>query len=175
STELWHEVETGAWRVVDRLDRDEHRYLLALVTAPSSRAITRREQEVVEYASRGWSNKVIAYELGVATSTVSTHLAHAAAKLGLSSRGAVIQTYLAATRPQADLSVTHHISAGQRFAVIAIPLRSALLAPLSSAEGEVVAAVLAGKSNAEIADARGLSRRTIENQLASAMKKLGTG
>ena len=172
ATALWHQLENGSWCVVDQLDRDECRYVLA--QEGGGRALTRREREVVEHASRGWSNKLIAYELGVATSTVSTHLSHAAAKLGLASRSAVIQTFAAlAARPGLEVTVKHLFSAGKRFAVIAIPLRSTLPQGLSSAERDVVVLAIAGKSNVEIALARLVSRRTVENQLASAMKKVG--
>jgi DNA-binding CsgD family transcriptional regulator len=44
---------------------------------------------------------------------------------------------------------------------------------LTPSEREVVAAVLRGVSNAALARARGVSLRTIANQLASAFSKLG--
>lgn len=47
------------------------------------RALTRREQQVLAYAEIGHSNKLIAYSLGVAISTVSTLLARARRKLRL--------------------------------------------------------------------------------------------
>jgi DNA-binding CsgD family transcriptional regulator len=173
ATELWHELERGGWAVVDRIDRDQHRYVLARKAAGGTRALTRREREVVEHASRGWSNKLIAYELGVSSSTVSTHLSHAAAKLGARSRTVLIHIFraLAAMRP--GVAVEYVESAGQHFAVIAMPLGAKLPASLSPAERAVAALAIAGKSNADIARARGVSRRTIENQLATAMKKLG--
>jgi len=48
-------------------------------------------------------------------------------------------------------------------------------APLTCAEREVRALVLAGRSNAEIARARGTSLRTVANQIASMFRKLGVG
>lgn len=45
--------------------------------------------------------------------------------------------------------------------------------PVTDAEAATLALVLDGKSNREIALARGVSERTIANQLASAFKKLG--
>lgn len=44
---------------------------------------------------------------------------------------------------------------------------------LSSAEQAVVAAIFAGKSNADIAKERGTSVRTVANQVASIFRKLG--
>jgi DNA-binding CsgD family transcriptional regulator len=50
-----------------------------------------REAQVARGAALGHSNKLIAYELGLATSTVSTLLARAIRKLRLHSRGALIR------------------------------------------------------------------------------------
>jgi DNA-binding CsgD family transcriptional regulator len=45
--------------------------------------------------------------------------------------------------------------------------------PLSATEQEIVAAVLQGASNRDIAQARGVSVHTVANQLRSACRKLG--
>jgi DNA-binding NarL/FixJ family response regulator len=177
ATQLWHQLELGSWSVVDHLDRDRRRYLLARENAPSARstrALTPRERQIVEHASHGTSNKVIAFELGISTSSVSTHLSHAAAKLGLSSRTGLIQLFVAlAVKSPSDASVSYVGWGGNRFALLAMPRSPDLPEILSPAEREVVTLVVAGKSNAAIAQARGVSSRTVENQLATAMKKLG--
>jgi DNA-binding NarL/FixJ family response regulator len=175
TTELWHRLETGSWSVVDQVDLDHHRYVLAgenVRTVWDTRALTERERRVVEIASRGLSNKVIAYELGVATSTVSTHLSHAATKLGVASRASVIQVYAALTARR-DTEVSYVGWDGKRFAVIAMRLGASLPAALSPAERQVVRLAILGRSNLAIARARDVSPRTIENQLSAAMKKLG--
>ncbi len=46
---------------------------------------------------------------------------------------------------------------------------------LTPAESDVVAHLLRGASNAEIAAARGASERTVANQVANAFRKLGVG
>jgi DNA-binding CsgD family transcriptional regulator len=53
-------------------------------------SLTPREREVVTFASRGASNKEIAYELGLALSTVATHLRHGLEKLHVASRRELI-------------------------------------------------------------------------------------
>jgi len=53
--------------------------------------LSRREQQVVALAALGRTNKLIAYELGLAESTVAEHLRHAAKKLGARSRAALLQ------------------------------------------------------------------------------------
>jgi DNA-binding NarL/FixJ family response regulator len=174
ATQLWRQLELGSWSVVDQVDHERRCFLFAqenALEARVARALTEREREVVVFASRGLSNKVIAYELGVTSSTVSTHLSHAAAKLGLASRAAIIETYLALTAAQ--VSVSYVGWAGKRYAVLAMPRRFELPDGLSAAEREVVARAARGESNAAIARVRAVSVRTVENQLASAMRKLG--
>lgn len=48
--------------------------------------LTPREQEVLELIGRGYANKRIALELGIAEKTVKTHVSHVLAKLGVSDR-----------------------------------------------------------------------------------------
>ena len=48
--------------------------------------LTPRETEVLELIGRGYANKRIALELGVAEKTVKTHVSHVLAKLGVSDR-----------------------------------------------------------------------------------------
>ena len=55
--------------------------------------LTMREQQVVELASMGHHNKLIAYNLGVSHSTVRVLIARAARKLQSSSRNDLIHRY----------------------------------------------------------------------------------
>jgi two-component system, NarL family, response regulator LiaR len=48
--------------------------------------LTPREQEVLDLIGRGYANKRIARELGIAEKTVKTHVGHVLAKLGVSDR-----------------------------------------------------------------------------------------
>jgi DNA-binding NarL/FixJ family response regulator len=49
-------------------------------------SLTRREREVLGLIGRGFSNKRIALELGIAEKTVKTHVGHVLAKLGVPDR-----------------------------------------------------------------------------------------
>jgi DNA-binding CsgD family transcriptional regulator len=56
--------------------------------------LTPRELQAVGFAALGHSNKLVAYEMGIAPSTVSVLLHRAGQKLGTSSRVALIARYL---------------------------------------------------------------------------------
>src|SRR5262249_26136208 len=76
-----------AARLVERLADDDERDQL--------HGLTPREREVLELIGRGFSNKRIALELGLAEKTVKTHVTHVLGKLGVSDR---TQAALYATR-----------------------------------------------------------------------------
>lgn len=89
SVELWRGLVAGRWSLVEHFERDGKRYFLAHKNDPElapDRALTEREQQVLGYAGLGHSNKLIGYELGLSTSTVSTLLGRARGKLGTRDR-----------------------------------------------------------------------------------------
>lgn len=62
---------------------------------------------------------------------------------------------------------------GERFVVLSAPVvRPAEGCPLTPAERDVAALIVAGRSNAEIARARRVSVRTIANQVAAILRKM---
>ena len=67
-----------AARLVERLATDDRR--------DDYESLTTREREVLELIGRGFSNKRIAQELGVAEKTVKTHVTHVLGKLGVADR-----------------------------------------------------------------------------------------
>ena len=75
-----------AARLVDALADGEER---------DEQPLTAREQEVLDLVARGYANKRIALELGIAEKTVKTHVGHVLAKLGVADR---TQAALYATR-----------------------------------------------------------------------------
>jgi DNA-binding CsgD family transcriptional regulator len=84
--DAWRGLVDGRWSLVDHFDHDGRHYLLAHQNDPKladPRALSVRERQTAAYAAMGWSNKEIAYALGVAPSTVSSHLAAARRKLGV--------------------------------------------------------------------------------------------
>jgi DNA-binding NarL/FixJ family response regulator len=82
-----------------------------------------------------------------------------------------------AQRAPRGLVATHFEVAGERFVVFAFPAAPPKPAqtPLSASETHVLQLIIGGRSNAEIAAARSTSVRTVANQVASILKKLGVG
>ena len=87
--DVWKGLVAGRWSLVDRFESDGRRYLVARRNDPdvsAAPALTRREAQVAGYAALGHGNKLIAYELGLAVSTVANYLATSCRKLGVRSR-----------------------------------------------------------------------------------------
>lgn len=64
---------------------------------------------------------------------------------------------------------------GASFAVASEPAHEAQAPALTKAEREVMALLLEGRSNAQIAKARKTAVRTVANQVASLFRKYGVG
>ena len=89
----WMGLVDGRWSLVDKFDTDGKRYVLARRNEPRVGGLgllTERERAVAFYAAMGRSNKHIAYDLGIAHSTVRVLLARAAAKLGVKTRDELV-------------------------------------------------------------------------------------
>lgn len=91
---LWDALIAGRWSLVDTIDSDGRRFLLARKNEPDvvdPRALSSREQDVVRQVVWGHANKQIAYDLGISTSTVAEHLRRAQAKLNARTRAQLIR------------------------------------------------------------------------------------
>ncbi len=85
----WRALVSGQWSLVDQLEHDGRRYVVARQNEPPALgpgSLSARERQVIGYALLGHHNKLIAYELGIADSTVRVLMARAASKLGVRSR-----------------------------------------------------------------------------------------
>lgn len=94
AVELWRGLVAGRWTLLEHFESDGRRYLVARRNdpdAPDPRALSFRERQVVGYAALGYPTGLIAYTLGLAPATVSTQLGKALRKLGLRSRGELVQ------------------------------------------------------------------------------------
>lgn len=75
---------------------------------------------------------------------------------------------------ETDGTRVRHLRIGtEQLVVVSYPIQSADFTRLSDAEAEVGRLVVRGFSNAEIAVVRGTSVRTVANQMASILRKLG--
>ncbi len=84
----------GRW-TLDEFTRGGDSYLVARCSGakPAPSLFTAREAEVLAHAAQGETNKVIAYELGIAASTVRVLLHRAAGKLGVRGRAHAIRQF----------------------------------------------------------------------------------
>ncbi len=92
-------VVDARWTLVDQYESGGRRYVLARENAPKPLGVPRlssRERQVVALATLGRSNKLIAYELGLAFSTVRVLMARASAKLGAANRADLISRHSSA-------------------------------------------------------------------------------
>jgi DNA-binding CsgD family transcriptional regulator len=93
---LWQGLVTGRWSLVDRVDADGRRHVLARRNEPAvrdPRALDPGERQVLAYAVLGHSLKYVGYLLGIAPSTVATRIESARAKLGARSRRELIELF----------------------------------------------------------------------------------
>jgi DNA-binding NarL/FixJ family response regulator len=193
---IWQAVIAGRWSLVAHFDSDEHRCFVARKNAaagPGASTLSARERQIVASASLGHANKLIAYELGLCSSTVAAQITSAARKLGISSRTLLhASAVLGGGGPErgnpGDASnppvvrcdaptvrVTRFVHDEQDFAVIRIVIVPKLPPSLTTAEREVARLVIEGLSDAGIAARRRTSVRTVANQLRSIYTKLAVG
>lgn len=85
--DAWRAIVEGRWTLVDTVESDGRRLLLARVNPPvgvDHPQLTPREKQVAALLVRGVPQKAIGYELSMSPSTVAFHVKNAARKLGLS-------------------------------------------------------------------------------------------
>jgi DNA-binding NarL/FixJ family response regulator len=103
--EEWKGLVAARWTLVDQFDHRGARYLVAKrndAEMSGFAMLSLRERQAVGYAALGHTNKLIAYELGLSSSTVGVLLWRAASKLGTHSRGELIHCFLDAAARQQD-------------------------------------------------------------------------
>ncbi|HSC86782.1 MAG TPA: helix-turn-helix transcriptional regulator [Polyangiaceae bacterium] len=151
--ETWLALTEGHLAVVPRTDgQGERHYVFCETDRRPLCALSRAEIQVVAHAARGLSNKLIAHELGVSESFVSRALGRATFRLGCTSRHDLVRMAALLLGP---------------------PPERGRPEGLTAAECEVLEMVRSGHSNAEIAAQRATSPRTVANQIARVLRKLG--
>ncbi|WP_437759374.1 helix-turn-helix transcriptional regulator [Sorangium sp. So ce1389] len=172
---LWQVLESARWSLVATPGPGGARSLVVYENAPFApdpRRLSPSERMVAQLAAMGYSNKLIAYDLGVGEGSVSALLTRIRRKLRVRSRAELINQVIALSSTPAPPEEV----AGGRVAVVAGPEEGwEPPAQLTRAEGEIARLAALGLSNAEIAERRHISPRTVANQLASTYRKLGIG
>jgi DNA-binding NarL/FixJ family response regulator len=182
----WRRVFSGGYRVLAWHDRAAHRYVVVAPQAPPVRgSLSTRQRRILAMRARGTALKVIAFETGLSVGTVSRDLSLAMDVLGLGSLSDLAAVLgHALERPSAGeppcpegLAIAPHETEPEAL-VLSFPLTAPggrLAAHLTPAERAVVDGILAGLPNREIAEQRGVSPRTIANQISSIFAKLHVG
>jgi DNA-binding CsgD family transcriptional regulator len=89
AVDLWRGLVSGRWTIIDHVDGDGRRTLLARRNDLARRdpsMLTDLELQVAGFAALGYPNKLVAYATGLGLSTTATHLSHAMRKLHARSR-----------------------------------------------------------------------------------------
>jgi len=136
------------------------------------RGLSRKERLIFERLVRGSCQKEIAYDLGVALTTVSAHVRFALQKLGLDNWEAAVLV-VAALEHGVIARDTLGDGTEDGLKILRVDLSGHELARLTEAERVVALFALDGCTNAQIATIRHSSPRTVANQVASAFRKLG--
>jgi DNA-binding NarL/FixJ family response regulator len=136
------------------------------------RALSRKEREVFERLVGGSCQKEIAYDIGVALTTVSAHVRFSLHKLGLENWEAAVLA-VAALEHGKVVPGSGTREGDHAVEELEVLLSERELARLTDAERTVALFALDGCTNAEIANIRRCSPRTVANQVASAFRKLG--
>ena len=169
----WEGLVGGRWSLVDRFDTDGRRFIVAIKNDPSCpdpRGLTRRERQVAEFVGLGHSTKEISYTLGLSQSAVTNCTARAQQKLGLSSL-AELASFFAPNGLRAKLA---EVSVrGETLLVGAYPLIDEdRVKSLTESERIVLAHLMVGSTNSDIAQRRHTSESTVANQVQSIFRKL---
>lgn len=161
---LWTPLSEGRWTLVDRFDREGHRYYVAVDNDMESRelrVLSSRERDVARLAGLGYANKEIAYELSISESSAATYLQRALQKIGLNRIELPLvfeESARTITWGDARLLVSRHMFQRRT--------------ELTNAEQQVAEMAARGRSDVAIAEARAAAPRTVANQLRQVYKKL---
>ncbi len=109
AVDSWRTLVDAELTLLDHFDHAGKRYVIAVENPPRAEiaglsALSMRESQVVAAAAAGRTNKIIAYELGLAHSTVRVLLARAAKRLKAESRQELVAIYRAHQRAGHDRS-----------------------------------------------------------------------
>jgi len=170
---LWPALLDGRYTIIDRLESSGARYVVAYRNSRTAAQLVRlgaRERMVVNAVTAGVAEKVIAVDLGVSPAWVSRALTSALRKLGLAN---AIELTLLASSSEFVVLDDEVLGRGIMRAFALAGSSADGLLQLTAAERAVASDLLRGLSSREIAARRNRSERTIANQVASILSKMG--
>jgi DNA-binding CsgD family transcriptional regulator len=95
---LWQGLVSGRWSLVDQFDNDGRRFVMAKRNAITPRGwdvLSERQTQILAYLAEGQAPKIIAYQLGLSMTTVSSDLSRAMRNLSVRSRLELVAAYRA--------------------------------------------------------------------------------
>jgi DNA-binding NarL/FixJ family response regulator len=161
---LWDDLLHGEATVVGRHGDTRQGAWLVGGRPDPRRLLTVRERFTIERASRGASNKEVAFELGVTVGSVGSHLTRALRKLEVHSRAELCALAAAAHAAAPDFP-----EANSRGPFV-LP-RVAYSGGLRSSQQRLLMHVTHGLSNRAIAAIEGISHHTVRNRLDLLMRR----
>ncbi len=175
--DLWRGLVGGQLFLSSSYYRDGRCYTTLQRAERTSPPPSPQAVQVLESVLAGVSQKLLASELGVASPTIAAYCSGTLRGVGhewLSSRAPIVVVMAAlATRGVALPGARLEQTLDDGSCVLSVETPGASYAKrLSPGEWAVARATIEGKTHAQIAKARGTSRRTIANQLASVFYKL---
>jgi DNA-binding NarL/FixJ family response regulator len=183
---LWQALFSGRYRIAAWYDRAGRRYLDVRPYAGAADAgFSLRQRRMLAARARGTALKVIAFDHGLSTGCVSRLLTLALERLGLKGASelpavAALSAGNTSGSPAYDplpapggLTLDAGETEGADGCVLlSFPLEPRLPDNLTPAERDVVVGILAGLPTRRIAERRGVSPRTVSNQIAQIFGKL---
>jgi len=172
--DLWQGLVMGRWSLVDHFESDGKRYIAAHENVPAlhdPRGLTPWERVCLHYFLRGASTMEIAFSLGRSTSTVGKTLSSIARRLAFPNRAAL--RHVSEANVLGRLSLASGDSILDILVVSGVTVHPSWNDALGRAELDVARLAWEGLSDQEIAARRGVSPRTVSNQLRSIYRKVG--
>jgi DNA-binding CsgD family transcriptional regulator len=100
--DAWRGLIAGRWSLVEHIDTDGKRFLVARKNDPDAfgpAAVSQRERQIMAARARGLSLKIIAYDLGLSIASVSRGLQSGMAKLGMSHEAELVALFSMSMHP----------------------------------------------------------------------------
>ncbi|MEZ4458383.1 MAG: helix-turn-helix transcriptional regulator [bacterium] len=167
----WSALINGRWSLVDVFDSDGRRFVVAIANAPEAQpiaALSKRQAQIVSLLLQGHTQTFIGYELGLTQSTVAYHLARVRRVF----RAANDVDLLNRLATMLDGGVgTHRL--GDSEIQVAVAESGLDANELPDALTHTLALLRQGSSAQEIATSRGVSVKTVRNQVAEIYRRFG--